>query len=200
VRTTDGTFITPSFGFGKDGGVVTLHDGSATSIAKLDPVRRRIGVAIAPDNAIYVAYFVVDADKKHTGGVARLDLAGGETDLDIPDLSKPVGLVATDTTLFIADQNKSTIVAYTFATKAVTTVARDLPGADLLTRLPGGDFVTGGRKGAVYRIDKAGAAKEIASGFAQVRGTAYDPAKKRLFVVEHGDAGHHKLHLLPVEP
>lgn len=204
IKLASGTFVTPSFGFGINGGVLTSKgegDTTGASVPKLDPLRRRIGITLAPDGAIYVAYFVVAADKKHTGGVARLDLAAGtETDLAIADLAKPVGVVATDTTLYVSDQQRSSIVAYTFADHGVSTVAKDLPGADLLTRLPNGDFVTGGKNGSVYRIGKSGAATAIVNGYAQVRGTAYDPAGKRLFVVEHGDADHHKLHILPLEP
>src|SRR5262249_1891638 len=157
--------------------------GDSRAVPKLDPLRRRIGIARAPNDVVYVAYFVVGPDKKHTGGVARLDLAAGETDLEIPDLAKPVGIVATAPHLYIADQMKSAISSSSLADHAVATVAKDLPGADLLTRLPGGDFITGGKDGSVYRIDKTGAATAIKTGYAQVRGTAYDPATKRLFVI-----------------
>src|SRR5262249_36493557 len=78
VRVDDATFATTLFGGGKAGGVLVLAHGTSSSVSGLDPVRRRIGIARAPDGALYDAYYVVDADKKHTGGVARLDLAGRE--------------------------------------------------------------------------------------------------------------------------
>jgi hypothetical protein len=199
VRLGDGTFVTTSFGFGNDGAVFTLHDHSAAVVPKLEPARRRIGLARAPDDTLYVAYFIVQPGSKHRGAVAHLELSGAETDLAIPDLAKPVGIVATDKTLYVADQERAAIVAYARDTGAVTTIATDLPSADLLTLLPDGELVTGGKRGAVYRIAKTGAVSTIASGFEQVRGTAYDAAKQRLFVVEHSAAtSHHKLHVLPL--
>jgi sugar lactone lactonase YvrE len=199
VRIADGRFVTTSFGFGTDGAVYTLEDRTAATVPNLEPARRRIGLARAPDDKLYVAYFVVQPGSKHRGAVARLELSGAETDLEIPGLAKPVGLAATDKLLYIADQERAAIVAYAFETGAVTTVASELPSADLLTLLPNGDLVTGGKKGAVYRVGKTGAVATIASGFEQVRGTAYDPAKKRLFVIEHSVVtSHHKLHVLPL--
>jgi hypothetical protein len=73
-----------------------------------------------------------------------------------------------------------------------------LPSVDLLTALPDGSLVTGGRTGVVTRIAPDGTQSQIASGFEQVRGTAYDAAGHRLFVVEHSKSGHHILHVLPL--
>jgi sugar lactone lactonase YvrE len=198
VRLGDGSFVTTSFGFGKEGGVLVMRDGHATAVPGLDPVRRRIGLARAPDGVLYDAYFVVRPDKKHTGGVARLDLAGHEDAIAVPDLQKAVGVAATATTLFISDQQRSAIVAYNLATGAATTLAADVPSVDLLALLPNGDLVTGGKRGAVYRIDKSGHAQTIADGFEQVRGVAFDAAGSRLFVIEHGANDRHRLHVVPM--
>jgi hypothetical protein len=61
--------------------------------------------------------------------------------------------------------------------------------------LPDGSFVTGGRAGSIIEITRGGTQHPLATGFDQVRGTAYDAAGKRLFVVEHGKTKH-VLHIL----
>ena len=94
------------------------------------------------------------------------------------------------TTLYVSDQEQGAVLAYDLATKAVTTFASKLPSADMLAVLPNGDLVTGGKKGEVYRIAAGGKVTTIASGFDQVRGTAFDPKTKRLFVIEHGQGKH----------
>jgi sugar lactone lactonase YvrE len=199
VRTRDGAFVVTSFGMGKQGGVLVLSASGATAVANLDVTRRRIGITRAPDGTLYDAYFVVEPDKKHVGGVAKLDTAGGkEEPLTIPGLEKAVGVAATATTLYVSDQEQRAILAYDLASAAVTVAAKDLPSVDMLALLPNGDLVTGGKRGEVYRIDPHGGTKTIASGFSQVRGVAYDAAGARLFVVEHGANGHHVLHVLPL--
>ena len=197
TRLADGTFIITSFGFGTDGTVFAVSPShQATSIPNLDNARRRIGVARAPDGAIYVAYFVVDGHQ-HTGGVAKLDVATGETDVVTKGLSKAVGVAATATGIYVSDQETNTI--YTVQAGDVKPFATGLPSADLLAVLPDGSLVTGGKAGTVTRIAPDGMKTTIASGFEQVRGIAYDPAGKRLFVVEHSKAtSSHKLHILPL--
>jgi hypothetical protein len=201
VRLADGRFVATSFGFGTDGGVVTLADGKASEVPSLDKARRRIGLAVASDGALYVAYFVVGANHEHTGGIAKLELDGRETDLVIPDLGKAVGLAVADKTLFIADQERGQILGYDLATAATRVVAKNLRGVDLLTLLPNGDFITGGKHGEVYRIGHDGAATTLTT-FAtggQVRGTAYDADGKRLFAVEHvGKDAPDRLHIIPL--
>jgi hypothetical protein len=197
TRLADGTFLVTSFGFGTDGTVFAVSSShQASAIPKLDKARRRIGVARAPDGAIYVAYFVVDGHQ-HTGGVAKLDLQAGETDVVTKGLSKAVGIAANATGVYVSDQETNTI--YTVQAGDVKPLATGLPSADLLTVLPDGSLVTGGKTGAVTRIAPDGKQTTIASGFEQVRGTAYDPAGHRLFVVEHSKAtSNHKLHILPL--
>ena len=184
----DDAFITPGFGFGSAGAVYVLGAGSARSVPNLDPARRRIGIARAPDGMLYDTYFTV-AGGASKAGIAKLDLATGETDL-VALAGKPVGIIATADTLYVADQDQAAILAFHRAAPGgATLIAKALPGADLLAQLPGGDLVTGGKRGTVSRVHVAtGAVATIASGFAQVRGLAYDPAKHRLFVVEHDTA------------
>ena len=197
VRIPDGTFVSPAFGFGTAGGInVLAAAGSASLIPNLDPTFRRIAITRAPDGALYETFFTAK-DKHHDGGVARVELAGGETVL-ATGLGKPVGVVATADTLYVADQDAGSILAYARAdaTQPPRTIATGLASCDQLTLLPNGDLVTGGKKGEVYRITAAGVVTTIASGFAEIRGSAYDPAGQRLFFVEHRKGGGDQLHLL----
>ncbi len=197
VALRDGRVLVTSFGFGSDGAVfVIAPDRSVTKVPNLARERRRIGIAVDGNGAIYVTYFVVQ-DGKRSGGIARLDPERGESDV-VGDLQKPVGIVASGRMLFVADQEQRAIIGYPVADLAhPVVIARDLPSADLLTLLPNGDLVTGGKRGAVYRVTPGGAVSTIASGYEQVRGTAYDPATHQLFVVDHSVASsRHKLHVL----
>jgi hypothetical protein len=199
LRIPDGTFVSPAFGFGTAGGINVLSStGSSSLVPNLDPSFRRIAIARAPDAAIYETFFTAK-DKQHDGGIARVELGGVETVL-ATGLGKPVGIAATADTLFVADQDAGTILAYARADAkaAPRTFATGLPSCDQLTLLPNGDLVTGGKAGAVYRVTPAGAVTPIASGFAEIRGSAYDPTGKRLFFVEHRKAGGDRLHILPL--
>src|SRR5262249_21235154 len=91
VRQPDGTFVVVSFEFGTSGGVLVVDpQHRVAAVPNLDPARRRIGLARASDGTLYDAYFVVDSGKTHHGGVAKLDLATGETDVVTAGLAKAV--------------------------------------------------------------------------------------------------------------
>lgn len=138
------------------------------------------------------------------GGLASLVIATGvgtETTITTSTaLKKVVGLLATTTTLYVCDQTAAKIYAVVLATGATTTLASP-PSCDQLSLLPGGDLVTGSLTGGVYRVTTAGVVSTIASGFEQVRGTAYDPTLRRLFLVEHSvvPGGHDQLHIIPLD-
>jgi hypothetical protein len=141
-------------------------------------------------------YFVVDGHSHH-GGLAKLDLAAGETDIAVPGLVKPVGVAADAHALYVSDQEASSIVAWRAG--AMVPIASGLPSADLMTLLPDGSLVTGGKTGTISRIAADGKVTTIAQGLEQVRGLAYDRAGKRLFVVEHSKAtSNHKLRIVPL--
>jgi hypothetical protein len=197
ARGPDGSFVITSFGFGTDGGVLLVDPAHhVTSVPALDKARRRVGIARGPDNAIYDVYFVA-ANGKHGGGLARLDPTTGETDVITDGLAKPVGIAVTERGIYVSDQDSNTI--YAVRDHALQPFATKLANADLLTVLPDGSLVTGGKSGAVVRVALDGTQTTLASGFEQVRGTAYDAVGKRLFVVEHSKAtSNHKLHIVPL--
>jgi sugar lactone lactonase YvrE len=202
VRRADGSFVVPSFGFGKDGTIFTLTSaGASLALAGMDGARRRIALATDPGDQLYEGYFVVGPDKKHTGGVARVAV-NGPTAVETPiatsaELRKVVGIAATATTLFACDQEASKIYSIALADGTTAAIATP-PSCDLLLLLPHGDLVTGGPSGGVYRIAPTGAVTTIASGFAAVRGLAYDPSGHRLFFIEHvkGAGASDRLHVM----
>lgn len=207
VRRADGATVIANFGFGKQGGLfVVAPDHRVTELTGLEPQRRRVGLAEA-GGTIYSAYFVGGmAGGKPAGGVASVTITGAaatETELAGASTSagfgKIVGVAANATTVYVSDQSQKAIFAVTIADRSVRKLA-DVPGADLLLLLPGGDLLTG--SGAtISRITPAGQVSPLlAPTFEQVRGLAYDAAGKRLFVVDHSltPGSPDKLHILPL--
>ena len=202
VKLTDGRLVVTAFGFGNEGGIYIVANGTVTRVPGLDSKRRRTGLALAPDGDLYVSYFLEDHGAKGTGGIARVDLATGETDVVTSGLVKPVGLAATRLALFATDQEASSLLSYARVDPASsrTVVTHDLAQPDLMTMLPNGDLAIASKTGVVYVVTPAGSPREIAHGLGPLRGVAYDPAGKRLFVVEHGGSGGpSRLHALAVE-
>lgn len=186
VKRGDGTVLVASFGFGTQGTVFAMAgDATATALTGLDPARRRIGLAQDPDGALYSTYFVGGRDRA-AGGVASLTIAGTtatETEIAGP-FKKLVGLVATPTALYVSDQTQKVIFRISVPGFAVSQLAI-VPKVDLLAILPDGDLLTGGGP-TISRISPNGSVTTLpAPSFEQVHGLAYDPAGKRLFVVDH---------------
>ena len=194
VRRPDGATLVTSFGFGKEGTVFHVGaDKTAGALTGLDPVRRRVGLAQDANGALYTGYFVGGRGETPIGGVATLSVSGRaaiETEIagasTKAGLQKVVGLVATPTALYVADQGQKTIFQIAvpgFAVSRLATVGK----ADLLIQLPHGDLLTGGGPD-ISRITLAGAVTPVAipgAGFDQVRGLAFDAAGKRLFIIDH---------------
>lgn len=202
VGLADGRLVVAAFGFGTDGGIYVVGNGTASRVPGLDPKRRRTGLAVSPSGEVYESFFVKDPAATVAGGVAKVDLAGGEADVVTRDLAKPVGLAVTKLALFVTDQSTSSLISYALGDPAAsrTVVTNELAEPDLMTMLPSGDLAIGSKTGVVYTVTPAGSPREIARDLGPVRGIAYDPAGKRLFVVEHGGAaGASRLHVLAVE-
>ncbi len=202
ARLSDGSFVTPAFGGGTDGAVfATSAKGESKALEHIDATRRRIGVASDGAGGWYEAYFTVSDDHKHHGGVAHVGADGVEKEIVGAPLAKPVGLAANATTLYISDQELATVYAMALPAGELKPIATDQKDVDLLTLLPSGELVTGGKDGSVIEITPAGVVTTIAQGFAHVRGTAYDPAGKRLFVIDHAKGSpKHELHIVSLPP
>lgn len=205
MKRPDGTILTASFGFGTQGTLFAMAgDGTSRALTGLDPARRRVGLAQGPDGALYVGYFV-GGKAAQAGGVAAVTVTGGaavETEIAGGSTSagfkKVVGVAAAPGAVFVADQAAKAIYRIAVPGFAVSKVA-EVPSADLLVMLPGGDLLTGGT--GVHRVTQAGAVSTIFTGFEQVRGLAYDPALRRLFIIEHSATVGvpDKLHVRPLD-
>lgn len=195
VRLADGRFVIATFGFGEGTLYVASH-GDLALIGHLDRARRRTALALAPDGAIYSAYFVVAKDSAPRGGISRIDPGGGEIDVVTSGLRKPVGLAATAGALFVVDEHQDGVRVFARSDGA----ARPVLGASLaspvvVAALPGGDAIAGTRDGLVHRVSASGA-RELGRGFGEPRGLAYDGARNRLFVVAQGA----RLHTVALSP
>jgi hypothetical protein len=207
VKLADGTILTASFGFGTQGTLFSMApNGTSTALTGMVATRRRIGLGQDAAGKLYSAYFVGGGMMNQTGGVATVtitgtaaaetEIAGGTTGAGFKKL---VGLVATATAVFVSDQTDKKIYKIAIPGNTVTTVAT-VASADLLAIMPNGDLLTGGAT-EIQRVTQAGVATTIFSGFEQVRGLAYDPTLRRLFVIEHSATVGvpDKLHVRPLD-
>lgn len=202
-RTDDGTFVVTRFGGGTAGDVVYVTpDGVGHIVPGLDAQRRRIGLSVAPDGTIYTGWFVRISTGDRVGAIGTLSLTGGEPEV-LTGFVKPVGVVATEDTLYVTDQDRGQVLRVPRASLDTQEVIAELPGPDLLALGPDGSLFTGTTRGEVVRIGPTGAVTVLATGFAAVRGVAYDPAGRRLFAVDHdtdeSDGVSHAVRILPID-
>jgi hypothetical protein len=72
--------------------------------------------------------------------------------------------------------------------------------ADLMTVLPDGSLVTSTQRGTLSRVTASGVETQLAGGFEHLRGMAYDPIDKRLFVNESSmSTSRHRLYVLSLD-
>lgn len=187
AQLSDGTLVIARLGDVGDV-VVVRPDRPPQIVAGLDPQRRRIGLAVGPDDRVYATWFVRDGDARR-GGVEAIDLAGGARDL-VTGLQKPVGVIVLDGALAVSDQFAGRIVRISLdEPPRVTEIAADLRRPDLLAALPDGSLLTGDANGRVLAVDRAGGVRELANGLPGARGLAVDLDGRRLFVALHGGDG-----------
>ncbi|WP_437533212.1 hypothetical protein WME79_06180 [Sorangium sp. So ce726] len=203
VRTEDGTIVVTRFGYGTAGDVVFIPpSGEPAIVPGLDVERRRIGLTVAADGTLFDAWFVRLSTGDRAGAVGRLSLGGSEPEV-ITGLKKPVGVLAVGADLFVSDQDLGQILKAPQSDPSTYTVLATVEQPDLLAAGPDGSLFTGSAGGSLYRITSAGVASVVESGFQQVRGVAYDPTNKRVFVADHdpdeSDGLSHVMHILPVD-
>ncbi len=203
VRTSDGTLVVTRFGHGTAGAVVVVPpSGGAQDVPGLAVERRRIGLTLASDGQLYDSWFVRQSSGDRVGAVGALSLSGTESEV-ITGLKKPVGVLAVGRTLFVSDQDLGQVLQAPLGEPSSYTVLAAVPSPDLIAAGPDGAIFTGSEGGLLYKLEPSGAASVFHSGFDTVRGIAYDPSHRRLFVVDH--VGHeaqgvtHSIHILPVE-
>ena len=118
-------------------------------------------------------------------------------------LTKPVGVLGQGDRLCVSDRDAGQILVAPTADPAARTELAAVPRPDLLAAGPEGSLFAGSAGGSVYRIGSDGAVSLVHAGFREVRGVAYDPERRRLFVADHDpdekDGTSHLLHRLPVD-
>lgn len=199
VVTAAGTLVVPRFGFGTAGDVVSVtKEGRAEVVPGLATERRRIGLTVAQDGALYGSYFV-KAGAGRVGAVAKLTLQGMETEV-LTGLQKPVGVLALGADLYVSDQDLGQILKAPLAMPAMASVFAKLPAPDLLAAGPSGSIFTGGLQGGIRQISATGEVTVLQKGLKQPRGLAWDPVASRLFIAnqdnEPADGVAHTLEIL----
>lgn len=203
IRTDDGTIVVTRFGYGTAGDVVFASGSRDPEIVPdLDVERRRIGLTVAEDGTLFDSWFVRLATGDRVGAVGQLSLDGDEPEV-LTGLQKPVGVLAVGSTLFVSDQDLGQILKAPQSDPSSYTVLATVEQPDLLAAGPDGSLFTGSAGGNLYRVAKSDSAAVFESGFQQVRGVAYDPTNRRVFVADHdpdeSDGVSHVLHILPVD-
>lgn len=204
LRLRDGTLVVARFGGGTAGAVIAVRpDGTAANVPGLDPMRRRLGLAVAADETLYVSYFVRAAGGARVGTVARLTLNGTEAEA-LPMLQKPVGIAVVGDDLLVADQDQNRLLRAPRAGGTAPTLFATVMSPDLMTVAPDGTVFVGSTTGNVFRVSADGSSVAVfQGGFQQTRGLAYDPEHRRLFVADHdatpADGVTHRLRILPVD-
>lgn len=177
ARLPDGSFVVPRFGHGEEGGLVVVSGGAARAREGLDRARKRIGVAVGPDGAVYEAYHVGHGD---AAGIAVVGDDGSERDV-IAGLGKPVGVQVHDGWLYFSDQKAGDVRRCKLPECASPERVGEVAGVDLIAVDRGGVVYAGTKDGAVVKL-AGGAATPLASGLGRVRGIALDEGGQRLFV------------------
>jgi hypothetical protein len=193
VQTSDGTVLVARFGFGTSGDIAYVkNDGTKGTVPGLDVTRRRIGLGIIDDTHLYETYFIA-VPTGYAGAIAEVNLAGGEKDV-VPTLQKPVGVITVGSTLYFSDQGLNEIFDPAVSKPGPVVLAM-LPGPDLICAGPSGSIFTGGGTTA-RQVAADGTFTDVGTGFAEVRGVAYDAANKRLFIADHGNM---QLGIVPID-
>ncbi|MCU1282528.1 MAG: hypothetical protein JWM53_6074 [bacterium] len=208
IKAKDNSLLVTRFGFSQAGAVLQVQsDGTIANIAGLDVKRRRLGLTVAADGTVFDGWFLVVAPSKTPmlGTVSRLALDGsGETDV-VTGIGKPVGLLALGDQLYISDQLNGVILKTPVASPGTTTTFAAVAGADELAAGPNGVIFAASNTGTVWSIAADGTPTSVHDGYKALRGVAYDPDHKRLFVSEpdagnpDGGAGMPMLHVLPID-
>ena len=199
VRTSDGAIVVTRFGCGTRGDVAVVPpEGAPYVVPGLDPMRRRIGLTLAPDGRLFDSWFVRVASGDRVGAVGALSLDGTETEA-ITGLQKPVGVLAMGDSLYVTDQDLGEVLRAPLTDLSSFVVHAEIDQPDLLAAGPGGSLFTGGLGGVVYQVGADGAVAIVGTGFSAVRGVAYDAQNRRLFVAEHDADEEHAIHILPID-
>jgi hypothetical protein len=205
VRLSDGRLVVTVRGAGINGNVVIVaSDGTSTAVPGLNQKRQRVGLTLAEDGTLYDGWF--SGTTTVTGGLSKLDLTSGESDV-LLGLSQPAGVLVSPTTLFAADAKANALIAMPLSNMDVdggtTTKLATITAPNFLSAGPGTDlFLT---EAGVDRVTVSGTVTTFATETRRPSGVAYDAEHGRLFVGDpdtkfDADAGlTAAIHVMPVD-
>lgn len=203
VAGSDGKLWVTRFGNGTDGAVLWVDAGGITGkVPNLDPVKRRLGMAVDSAGNLYDSWFIKTASDR-VGTVARLDPAGTETPLVSSGLQKPVGLLVKGAHLYFDDQETHAVLRCALPECKEVESFGNVTTPDLMSDGPGDAVLVSSHEGVVVAVRPSVANQIVASGLQQPHGLAYDPAHKRLFIADHdpsaADGEVNTLHIVPLD-
>jgi hypothetical protein len=205
IKAADGSWLVTRFGFGMAGAILQADkNNDVASIAGLMTMRQRVGLTQAADGTLYTGWYVTVNELPAMGTVSKVALDGsGETDV-VTGIGKPVGVLALGDQLYISDQRNGVVLKTPLGSPGSTTTFSTIAGADELAAGPNGVIFAASSTGTVWSIASDGTPTSVHDGYKALRGVAYDPDHKRLFVSEpdkrdpDGGAAMPMLHVLPV--
>jgi sugar lactone lactonase YvrE len=214
VRLSDGRIIVNVIGLNLNssgmptpvnGNILILDtSGHFSAVPKLNQKRQRQGLTVAADGTIYSGWFLGTGTGAPQGGVSKVDLSNGETDVWL-GLQKVYGIAVDDTNLYAADQKQGMIFKLPLSSMDVDGGASSslatVPAPDLMVL--GGDLFTGGTQLSRVKLDGT-VSTFYTPTRSTIRGVAFDSDHQRLFAAEPDakfqDAGVMALlHILPVD-
>lgn len=208
-----GALLVERFGFGTHGAIVLIGaDKSVNVLQGLDPVKRRLGIAMLDDTRALSSWFIKSGDGPATGGVSLIEYSPGSHQASertlITGLGKPVGIVVQGDTATLSDQTNDMLLKISLralinhdsggaATQVIKVTHPDLPALGAA-----GKVYTPCNKTAVCAISSDGTNTRVADGFHDARGVAFDPDTHRLYVLDRGDtaSGMSTLRVITVAP
>jgi hypothetical protein len=206
IKAADGSWLVTRFGFGMAGAILAAdQNNNVSSIAGLMTMRQRVGLTQAADGTVYTDWYLTVNKLPTMGTVSKVALDGsGETDV-VTGIGKPAGVLALGDQLYISDELNGVVVKTPLASPGTTTTFATIAGADALAAGPGGVIFAASSTGTVWSIATDGTPTSVHDGYKPLRGVAYDPDHKRLFVAEpdkgnpDGGAAMPMLHVLPID-
>src|SRR5215470_5979026 len=126
------------FGCGSASGIFAISSSQCAPLVGLDPGRKRIGLAVAPDGVMFSSFFL-DCHAPNTGRIASFTPDGEEIELQA-ELAKPVSLLVDRDSIVISDQARDRIVLLPRRGADGMTTLAELPQPDALCSGPEGSI------------------------------------------------------------
>ena len=194
------TLLIERFGYGSASAIFdSPAPDKVQALLGLDPSRHRLGLALAAPGKLLSSWFVKQGKQALEGGVSLLSYDASthqvvEHDV-LKGLSKPVGIVVADDTVFVSDQTQNRVVrvslqAVLHTTQAIApdTVVAQIHGPDLMTLDAAGTLYTKCDTHSLCAIASNGTVTVLANDFQDARGVAVDQLHHRLYAIDRASS------------